>query len=138
MSAAALVYPAINFAIADVVHNTASGNLQSMLFSEGEAAYLAGYLAGLVTVSGVVGAVLGPDIGPVIRFANGFANGAEDACALLGKPCIAIHKCQASPTIPSPTCTCATCRHATYTSHMYLQNSTRQNATHSLCAPRRQ
>eukprot|EP00966_Prymnesium_polylepis_P314924 7276903-Prymnesium_polylepis.1 len=65
-----------------------------MLFAEQEAGYLAGYMAGLATHSGVIGAVLGPEIAPVLRFANGFANGAQDACALVAKRCVTIHKCE--------------------------------------------
>ena len=50
-------------------------NVQSVLFAEHEAAYLAGVVAGMTTVTGRIGFVGGMKIPPVLRFLSGLRQG---------------------------------------------------------------
>ena len=50
-------------------------NVQSVLFAEHEAAYLAGIVAGMTTVTGRIGFVGGMQIPPVLRFLSGLRQG---------------------------------------------------------------
>ncbi len=75
--------PDANFVLIDAVADNARGfdpgeplsNVQSVLFKEHEAAYLAGIIAGHTTVANKMGFVGGIEIPPVVRFLSGFRQG---------------------------------------------------------------
>ena len=75
--------PGSAFVLIDSVADDAGGsepgeplpNVQSVLFAEHEAAYLAGVVAGMTTVTGRVGFVGGMQIPPVQRFLSGLRQG---------------------------------------------------------------
>ena len=75
--------PDANFVLIDAVADNARGfdpgdplpNVQSVLFAEHEAAYLAGIIAGMTTEANKIGFVGGIEIPPVVRFLSGFQQG---------------------------------------------------------------
>jgi basic membrane protein A and related proteins len=74
IEAVARAYPATRFAIVDAVVNLP--NVQSFVYREHEASYLAGMLAAMASKSGKVGFVGGMDIPLVRKFACGYEQGA--------------------------------------------------------------
>jgi basic membrane protein A and related proteins len=75
IEAVARAYPATRFAIVDAVVNLP--NVQSFVYREHEASYLAGMLAAMTSKSGKVGFVGGMDIPLVRKFACGYEQGAR-------------------------------------------------------------
>ncbi len=75
--------PDSNFVLIDAVADNARGfdpgeplpNVQSVLYNEHEAAYLAGIIAGMTTEADKIGFVGGIEIPPVVRFLSGFQQG---------------------------------------------------------------
>ena len=75
--------PDANFVLIDAVADNARGfdpgeplpNVQSVLYAEHEAAYLAGIIAGMTTQANKIGFVGGIEIPPVVRFLTGFEQG---------------------------------------------------------------
>jgi basic membrane protein A len=75
--------PDANFVLIDAVADNARGfdpgdplpNVQSVLYAEHEAAYLAGIIAGMTTEADKIGFVGGIEIPPVVRFLSGFRQG---------------------------------------------------------------
>ena len=75
--------PDANFVLIDAVADNARGfdpgdplpNVQSVLYAEHEAAYLAGIIAGMTTEANKIGFVGGIEIPPVVRFLSGFQQG---------------------------------------------------------------
>jgi basic membrane protein A and related proteins len=89
IEAAAKAHPKTQFAIVDAVVNLP--NVQSFVYREHEASFLAGLLAAMASKTGKVGFVGGMDIPLVRKFACGFEQGAkfanpkvEVATALIG------------------------------------------------------
>ena len=75
--------PDSNFVLIDAVADSARGfdpgeplpNVQSVLYSEHEAAYLAGIIAGMTTETDKLAYVGGVEIPPTVRFLSGFQQG---------------------------------------------------------------
>ena len=75
--------PDANFVLIDAVADSARGfdpgeplpNVQSVLFAEHEAAYLAGIIAGMTTEANKLAYVGGIEIPPTVRFLSGFQQG---------------------------------------------------------------
>lgn len=75
VSAVAAQYPDAHFAIIDAAVD--APNVQSVLYKEQEAAFLAGVAAGLLTKTNKIGIIGGQRIPPVIRYEVGFRAGVE-------------------------------------------------------------
>ena len=70
------------FAIFDVSFDPPLPNVESVIFREDQAGYLAGIIAGMVvTNSAVVGISAGPAIPTVLKYVNGFQNGVSSVCS---------------------------------------------------------
>ncbi|WP_159441200.1 BMP family ABC transporter substrate-binding protein [Desulfopila aestuarii] len=90
---AALRYPERHFVIMDYAYYPGQGcpeaaadcytkegglqNVTSLIFSEDQAAYLAGVLAACMSINSTIGTVAGYEIPPVVRFVEGFEKGAR-------------------------------------------------------------
>jgi len=79
-AAMAKKYPNIKFAIVDFAYDPVIPNVMGLVFSEDQAAFLAGALAGQMTKSKVVGVVCGMEIPPVVKFRKGYENGVKYIC----------------------------------------------------------
>ena len=75
VGAVAAQYPDAHFAIIDA--SVDAPNVQSVLYKEQEAAFLAGVAAGLMTETNKIGIIGGQRIPPVIRYEVGFPAGVE-------------------------------------------------------------
>jgi basic membrane protein A len=75
--AAAVLHPAIKYAIVDYAYTPAVPNILGLVFDTKSASMLQGYLAAGMSTTGVIGTFGGIKIGPVTDFMDGFVAGAN-------------------------------------------------------------